>query len=601
MLHDRLVESQLLAEAKSDISRRIGRDQELRCITGGGVQQGKGQRQDQPEQSHRRGGASGEEGHGEKMAARREATQGQGRARRARVATWLCALAAACAPATGGDTVVFASGADLESANPLVTIHPLARQVQRHALFVTLVRLDSTLAVVPYLARRWSWSDDRRRLTMELFASLRWHDGRRTTAHDVVFTLAAARDPATGFPRAPDLAGLDSAVAGDDSTVTLHFASAPPALPPILAELPIVPEHLLGGVPRTEYRRHPFATAPVGNGPFRFVRRDPARRWVFERVDEFPDALGGPPRVHRLVIAVVDEATTKFAGLVSGDLHVAGIAPGMAGLVSRDPALRVVDYPVAFSTMLAFNPARTPFDDVRVRRAVDALLNRERIIDVALSGFGTPAEGPVPASHPWYAASTRLTSAQADSLLDAAGWVRAGRDLRRRGADPLRFTLLSVGSGDNAIEQLIQADLREHGIDVEIRQVELGAFLTLARQSPRTFEALFTGVGGDLTLSHVASMFDGRLAGGALDYTGHHTPRLDSLFAQVRGAGSAEALAAGWRAVQGELSRDVPVSWIYHARGVQGVSRRLDAVRMDLRGEMATVRDWILRPRAAAP
>jgi peptide/nickel transport system substrate-binding protein len=389
-------------------------------------------------------------------------------------------------------------------------------------------------------------------------------------------------------------------IAENDSTVVLLMRTAQPGLPPILSELPIVPEHVLKDVPHGEFRRNSFATAPLGNGPFRFMKREAGRRWVFDRNEQFPDSLGGPPHVQRLVIAVVDEATTKFAGLASGDLHVAGIAPSMATLVNSDPALRVLDYPVSFATALIFNSSRPPFDDVRVRRAVDALINRQRVIDVALAGYGSPAEGPVSASHPWYQQVNRLTAAQADSLLDAAGWQSSG-STRARGSDKLGFTLLSVGSGDNAIEQLIQADLRTHGIAVEIRQLELGAFLTLARQSPRQFDALYTGISGDLSLSHLASMFDSRLAGGALDYAGFHTAPLDSLFVRATRAETEADLADVWRQVQTELAREVPVSWIYHARGVQGLSRRLHEVRMDLRGEMATLAQWRLgTPRAGS-
>src|SRR5688572_1376578 len=101
-------------------------------------------------------------------------------------------LLSACGVTRPPDVVVFASGSDLESANPLVTIHPLARQVQRHVLFVTLVRYDSSLAVEPYFARTWQWSGDRRQLAVHLASGLRWHDGRPTTASDVAFTLQAA-------------------------------------------------------------------------------------------------------------------------------------------------------------------------------------------------------------------------------------------------------------------------------------------------------------------------------------------------------------------------------------------------------------------------
>ena len=148
------------------------------------------------------------------------------------------------------------------------------------------------------------------------------------------------------------------------------------------------------------------------------------------RNDDFPDSLGGPPSVQRLVIAVVDEATTKFAGLASGDLHVAGIAPSMASLVSRDPALRVLDYPVSFATALIFNSSRPPFDDVRVRRAVDALINRQRVIDVALAGYGVAGGRPrqrvasvVPAGEP--------PDDRAGRLAPRCGWLAIVRQRHR--------------------------------------------------------------------------------------------------------------------------------------------------------------------------
>jgi peptide/nickel transport system substrate-binding protein len=509
-------------------------------------------------------------------------------------------ILAACAPSRPRDIVVFASGTDLESGNPLVTIHPLSRQVQRFALFTTLARYDSTLAPVPYAARSWQWSTDRRALTFALTTELKWHDGERTTARDVAFTLLAARDPATGYLRASDLASVDTVVAPDDSTVVVRFHAAQPAFPLVLCELPILPAHLLATVPRAGMRRAAFNNAPVGNGPFRFVERVAGQRWVFARNDAFPAALGGPPHIAQLVIAVVDEPTTKFAGLASGDLDFAGIAPTMASLASRDPTIRAEDYPIFLSIALVMNTHRSPFDDVRVRRAVDASLDRHRIVTAALAGYARPASGPVVPESPFALqreptrAPTREPTGDptlADSLFDAAGWHRGADSTRMRDGKRLSLELLTVGSGDHALEQLIQADLAARGVRVEIRDMEFGAFITRARAHPPAFDVLLTGITSDASLAYLGAMYDSRQHGGALDYADYHTARLDTLLAGARSSSGTAAVTA-WRAVQTQLAADLPAVWIYHARGLQGVARRMHGVRFDLRGELASLSDW---------
>jgi peptide/nickel transport system substrate-binding protein len=272
----------------------------------------------------------------------------------------------------------------------------------------------------------------------------------------------------------------------------------------------------------------------------------------------------------------------------------------MASLAARDPSLRVVSYPVLFSNVVIFNAERPPFDDPRVRHAVSAAIDRQRIIDAALAGYATSAVGPVPPDNPLALEFPPPRSEAADSLLDAAGWKRGADGRRTRGGQPLAFTLLTVGSGDNAVEQLLQADMREIGVTMEIRQLEFGAFLAEARATPKRFDALFTGIPGDLSLSYLAAMFDSRLKGGALDYAGYHTAALDSAFIRVTAARSSDELRSAWQSVQRLLNEDAPVAWVYHARGVQGVTARLAGVRMDLRGEMPTVAEWRLTDPAGS-
>ena len=102
----------------------------------------------------------------------------------------------------------------------------------------------------------------------------------------------------------------------------------------------ILPAHLLDTVPPNRMRQASWNAHPVGNGPFRFVLHDANRRWVFEANREFPAALGGPPRLDRFVVAVIDEPGTKLAALTAGEVDFAGNQPAHARSCARIPSSR---------------------------------------------------------------------------------------------------------------------------------------------------------------------------------------------------------------------------------------------------------------------
>ena len=428
-----------------------------------------------------------------------------------------------------GRTVLFASGADLQSINPLLTVHPLARQVQRYVLLMTLARYDTALVPRPYLARSWEWSGDRRTLTLRLHHGVRWHDGRLTTARDVAWTLNTARLPGTGYPRLADLAAVEIVDAVNDSTVRLRFAAPRVAFPDVLTDLAILPAHLLDTVPPHALRRAAWNDQPVGNGPFRFVLHEANRRWVFRANPDFPPELGGPPALERLIVVVVDEPTTKLAALAAGEIDFAGINPAHAEFVRRRSSLTLIDYPLPMTYAIVFNTRRAPFDDRAVRRAVALALDRHGIVAGYLFGFGTVAD--------------------TSESVDSARALLAGRRVA--------FELLTVGSGEAALEQMIQARLALVGLDVRIRQLELSAYLDRVYGARHDFDAAVLGISTDMAGGYVAILE--RITGKAL------------------GDGQ-------------------PVAFIYHARGVQGANRRVTGVRMDLRGELATVARWDVTP-----
>jgi len=469
----------------------------------------------------------------------------------------IAAVTATCGSSVDrrGGIVLYASGADLQSVNPLFTIHPLAKQVERYVLLLTLVRYDSTLTPRPYLARAWRWSGDHRALAFTLAAGVRWHDGAPTTARDVVWTFNAARDSLTGYPRWSDLAAVSDIRAPDDSTVIVRFRDPPATLPDVFTDLAVLPAHLLDTVPPSRLRSAAWNDHPVGNGPFRFAAHEPHRRWSFVADSSFPASLGGPPALRRFVIVVVDEPTAKLAALAAGDLDFAGINPAHAAYVRRNPRLAVVEYPSIFPNGLVFNTRRPPFDDRTVRLAAALAIDRRAIVDGMAFGFASIADGPVPPFLPGYVAVPRCPFAP-----DSARRLLAGRRPH--------VELLTVGSGEAALEQMLQAQLDAVGFDVAIRQLELSSFLDRVYGPRHSFTAAVMGVPGDPGLGYLAPLGD---------LTGMPVPR-DPVAAQRLFADS------------------LPVAWLYHPHGVTGMNRRVRGVRIDVRGELASIARWRVAP-----
>jgi peptide/nickel transport system substrate-binding protein len=242
---------------------------------------------------------------------------------------------------------------------------------------------------------------------------------------------------------------------------------------------------------------------------------------------------------------------TKLAALTSGELDFAGIQPAHSEFVVRNARLAVLEYPLLFTYGMVFNTRRPPFDDPFIRRAVDLAIDRATIVEGYVFGFGRPAAGPLP---------PELESEPLPPPMYAPGRSKVLLD----GDAPLRFELLTVGSGEAPLEQMIQSQLALIGVEVTIRQLELATFLDRVYGAAHDFDAAIVGISGDLQLDYLRSLLD--LSGIAA--TGYGRDLLPV------------------------FTDSLPTAFLYHARGVQGMNRRVEGVRMDLRGELPTVARW---------
>jgi peptide/nickel transport system substrate-binding protein len=294
-------------------------------------------------------------------------------------------------------------------------------------IFEQLVRYkEDSMEVEPGLAVSWSVSNDGTEWTFKLRKGVRFHDGTRLDADAVVFSLERQRDPEHPFHFQAftywesTFRNVREVKALDARTVRIRIDRPYAAF---LANLAMFPASIVSPTAMRRLGRG-FASQPVGTGPFKFQRWDRGKR---VRLLRNPDYWGGPPRAKHLVFEVVPEESQRLVALESGTADVShGLAPADRQLARLHPDLKLFQAPGENVAFLALNTQRPPFDDVRVRRAVNHAVNKELIVKLAYQGLATAAHGPIPPTMWSFNPSIRryrYDPELARRLLAEAGWM----------------------------------------------------------------------------------------------------------------------------------------------------------------------------------
>jgi peptide/nickel transport system substrate-binding protein len=498
---------------------------------------------------------------------------------------------------TSGGTAIVAFNAEMQSFNPLVNTDQNTNEVNYYMLFTPLVQYDTAFEPRPYLAERWELEPER--VTFFLNRDVRWHDGRPLTAYDVAFTFERAKDPRTASPLSSAYLQLvESAQVIDSFTIRFEF-TRPHARPLDGFWWPPVPEHLLAGVPPTGMMRAEFNRRPVGSGPFKFARWKPGESVTLERNPGFPESLGGPPELERVIIRFVGEPATLLSETLTGRIDVNGsLYPHQAEQVERGAGVRLVRYPSREYYYIGWNTRSPLLGDPRVRRALTMAIDRQGLIDALLYGYGQLATGTIAPWHPMYTAidPLRHDPGRAAELLAEAGWTDRDADGVRERADgtPLRFTLMTNYENPVRVDiaQVAQSQLTGVGVAVEVKTLEWQTLL--ARHRARDFEAVVQSWVLDNFRVDPAALFHSSQAErpGSYNRSGLEDERVDSLMEAAAGATDAAEARRLWAEFSLALQDAQPFTFLMWLDELAAVSDRIEGVEMDARGTLVTVADW---------
>jgi peptide/nickel transport system substrate-binding protein len=354
-------------------------------------------------------------------------------------------------------------------------------------IYDALVTTDDKGQIRPMLAERWEVSPDGTEYTFYLRKDVKFHSGRKFTAKDV----KAHFDNWQKMPTAGKIKALDSTTIVDEYTV--RFKLKYPTL--VFLNMISQSEWAYASIPDSEavakYGKD-YGILPEsisGTGPFKvkeWVRDD---RIVLERNPDYvwgpePYANKGPAKIDKLVIRTIPEAASRTAELKTGGIDMdIDVAPKDAPELAKTPGIVLFTAPKITANHIGFNMTKPLLQDVRIRKAIAHAVNQQQIIDHVWNGYADFAYGlwherieghtPVEEMKKYY---HEYDLEKAKRLLDEAGWKPGPDGIRVKDGKPLRLSAYIYTKFMEQMMQVVQADLRKIGVDLEIRELEYAAW-----------------------------------------------------------------------------------------------------------------------------
>ena len=488
-----------------------------------------------------------------------------------------CSRVAETKPASNTGSVRFNLTSDPATLDPLFAhadANAVEAQLARLA-FEPFVDIDEHGQPIPILLEsiptktNGGISTDGLTIRYHLRHGVHWHDGPEVTAHDVLFTLGAIRDDRNPIRSRAGYDRIAKATSPDPFTVIVQLkAPWAPAVATIFsygtAPQYVLPAHVLEK--ESDLSKSAFGSHPIGNGPFRFLAW---RRGESVTYEANPSYWRGAPRIARIDARIVSDAGTNLTLLRTGEIDWNLIAPIQQKTLAGRTDLHYRYVPLAVVFGITINITHPPLDDVRVRRALAASIDRAGIstkitfgrypvIDTAqpLSSWARDPAVKLPAYDP------RL----ADTLLDTAGWPRGSDGMRAKNGKPFAVSYVQFPESTTGVRAatLIQAELKQRGIAMAIRSVP-NAQLFLPKSQGGTLAT------GEYDLAYVpwpmgADPDDSFMLAcdGASNYMRYCNPTVDALEKRAVTATSQEERKAIYAKIERIVAADVPVVYLFN-------------------------------------
>lgn len=475
--------------------------------------------------------------------------------------------------------------------NPILSVDSASSEIT-DLVYNGLIKINPNLEVVPDLADTWIIKDKGLTYVFKLKKGVKWHDGYPFTAEDVKFTYDKIMDPATQTVRREMFAPFESFEVLD--TYTLIAKLKEPYAPAILSfGMGVIPKHIFE---KLNINDNEYNNRPIGTGPYKFVEWKKGR---YVRLISNPDYYEHKPKIDTIVFEIIPEEAVSLMKLESGDIDIASIQPQEVERIKKNKNINVFITDQLAYTYIAFNFKREKFRDVRIRRALTYLIDRQSLVDYILQGYGEVAYSPIPPvswAHNPNVVKYEFAPEKGLELLAQAGYNQRNKDgqLINKQGEVFKFTIITNQGNDirKQVAEYIQAQLRQYGIDMEIRLIEWSSFIKKYIE-PRDFEAVLLGWSLGVDPDQFGIWHSTQQTRG-FNFISYENKEVDRLLEEGRKETNIDKRKKIYYRFQELIAEDVPYIFLYYPKGITGINKRVKVVKPSRFSLMYYLIDWEL-------
>lgn len=480
-------------------------------------------------------------------------------------------------------TLHLATSTNPSRLNPILATDSSSSEISGF-LFNGLVKYDKDLSTIIGDLATDFYYEDNTTLVFKLNRHVKWHDGEKFTAKDVVFTYEVLISDKISSPYSSNFRFVKSVEEVDPYTVRVRYKK-----PYFLAletwMMGILPEHILKN--EKNLMNSSFNTNPIGTGPYKLQQLEYSKNIILAANDDYFD---GRAKIDKISFHIIADPMTLFLMLKSGALDIGTLNPmqfeRQLGQDFFNKFDIFEDITLSYS-YLGFNLRLEKFKNPNVRKALSLAIDRQELVKILFFQHAKVCTGPFLPRTKAFNSSVEVPTQnieEAKRLLKEAGYDEK---------HPLTFEIVTSNSNTERpyAAQILQHQLEKAGVIVKLRVMEWQAFLNMV-VFPHKFETVLLGWALSPTPDPYQIWHKDSDKQGSFNLVGYNNPQINQEIEESQSIIDREQLSLVWQKMFKIITDDNPYLFLYIPNGITVVNKNIKNIEPSLSGIWHNYTKW---------